>query len=206
VPAPTTAPTTSTSTSTAPTSKASAAPPSSASLATPPTLDASLDDGERVARIAERFLREHRRLRREDCSGFVEDVLRAAGVVRRGGARAMWTNAVEEGRVAHDSIRPGDLVFFDRTWDSNHNGLVDDTLTHVAIAVRMLDDGTVVMIHRSVDRIEELRMNLREPDAYERRGHVVNSYLRAPRYGGARSPRLSGELYHGHVRPPAAPR
>ena len=64
-----------------------------------------------------------------------------------------------------------------------------------AVAVRV-EEGAVVMVHRSSSRIEELRMNLARPDT-----PVANSWLRNPRYGPKMGPRLSGQLYRGHARP-----
>jgi hypothetical protein len=158
-----------------------------------------------VARIAERYLIQKPKLRREDCSGLVNDVLRDAGAPdHAGGARHHWQRAQQDKRVAHDPIRRGDLVFFDRTYDSNRNGKVDDTLTHVAIVIDVLKDDTVIMAHRSSSKIEELRMNLRAPSAHMIDGEVANSFLRVPRYGPKDGPRFTGELYRGHARPPDA--
>ena len=191
----------------APTASAAPASAPSASsdviVASSSTTASSPSINQRVAVVARRFLVDKPPLRRPDCSGLVIDVLRAVGVQRNGGARLMWDNALAEHRVARDRIRPGDLVFFDRTWDSNGNGRVDDTLTHVAVVVAVEPDGTVVMVHRSSTQIEELRMSLAQPHVHAVKGVVVNSYLRSPRYGTASSPRLSAELYHGHARPPA---
>lgn len=168
-----------------------------------------------VARVASRFLARKPSLRRADCSGLVNDVLRQVGVDpanARGGTRQHWRRALHDGRVVReslrgDAIRAGDLVFFDRTYDANGNGRVDDALTHIAIALEDVHaDGTVVMVHRSSSRIEELRMNLRTPrlHVHPGRNDVVNSPLKTPRYGTMTTPRLTGELYRGHARPPRA--
>lgn len=158
--------------------------------------------GRDIALVAERYLTARPALRREDCSGLVDDILRDSGVDERGGTRSHWERAQAEGRISAAQTRPGDLVFFDRTFDANHNGRVDDTLTHMAVVIDVKEDGTVIMVHRSASRIEELRMNLRAPDAHMVDDSIVNSYLRSPRYGTKSSPRLSGQLYRGHARPP----
>jgi hypothetical protein len=65
-------------------------------------------------------------------------------------------------------------------------------------------DGTVIMVHRAGSGIEELRMNLRTPDAHTIENVVVNGHLKTPRYGTKSTPRLSGQLYRGHARPPSS--
>jgi hypothetical protein len=152
-----------------------------------------------VARSAARYLRDKPRLRREDCSGLVNDIMRDAGIASSGSTRAMFVAAEREGRLVNseDDVRPGDVVFFDRTYDSNRNGKVDDTLTHVAVVTTVAADGTVHMVHRAASSIAELKMHLRSPHDAQR-----NSYLRRPGYGGKGAPRLAGELYRGHARPP----
>lgn len=159
---------------------------------------ASADANEKVAHVAARYLRDKPRLRREDCSGLVNDILRDAGIASSGGARAQFLAAESDGRTVtnKDDVRPGDLVFFDRTYDSNRNGRVDDTLTHVAVVVAVAADGTVRMVHRSASSITELHMHLRLPHDEQR-----NSFLRRPGYGGSGAPRLAGQLYRGHARP-----
>ena len=54
----------------------------------------------------------------------------------------------------HDALAPGDLVFFDNTWDYNGDGMANDPLTHVGIVERQEDDGTIVFISRVAGAIE----------------------------------------------------
>ena len=118
-----------------------------------------------------------------------------------GNSRTLWSDAQKEGRVA-DQAAPGDLAFFDYTFDANANGRVDDELTHVAVVTSIEDNGTVVMIHRGSNQIKELRMNLSRPAVRRDGDRVLNDFLRAPSYGPADGPRLAGQLFHGFARPP----
>jgi hypothetical protein len=60
---------------------------------------------------------------------------------------------------------PGDLVFWDNTYDRNGNGRWDDDLTHAGIVVSVDDDGTIHYVHHNYRRgIVVEQMNLRAPD------------------------------------------
>ncbi|MEE8408141.1 MAG: CHAP domain-containing protein [Myxococcota bacterium] len=157
--------------------------------------------GEAVSKSAGWHLENRPRLERSDCSGLVESVLTRAGAPIRGSSRSFWTDARRNARL---SLRPhpGDLVFFDRTYDANRNRRVDDLLTHVAVVTRVDDDGTVVMVHRGSSGIRQLRMNLSYPSTHRRGDKVINDFLRARGYGGKRSPRLAGQLFRAVARPP----
>jgi peptidoglycan DL-endopeptidase CwlO len=167
------------------------------------------DEGERVARAARDLMRRPRPLLRDDCSGLLETVLQDVGVHRRGAVSAFWESAQRQGRVhSRELPSPGDLVFFDDTYDANRNGRVDDPLSHIAVVVEVEHDGTVIMVHKGRAAVQALRMNLVEPHVHRRDGRVLNDYLRAPGYGSRGGPRLSGELFRAFARPPsrAAPR
>ena len=80
-----------------------------------------------------------------------------------------------QGPVAH----PGDLVFFDNTWDYNGDGKVNDPLTHVGIVERQEPDGTVVFISRVAGAVERYHMNLGLPHVHKTAdGRILNDYLR----------------------------
>ena len=156
--------------------------------------------GARVADSAVWYLKNRPLTNRRDCSGLVEDVLSRAGVDVHGNSRTLWEDAKRDGRLVNKP-RPGDLAFFDRTYDANRNGKVDDRLTHVEIAIE--PGGTVVMVHRGSGRIQALRMNLGAPATHRLGEQVLNDYLAAPGYGLQNSPRLAGQLFCGFARPPA---
>jgi hypothetical protein len=76
--------------------------------------------------------------------------------------------------------RPGDVIFWDNTWDSNGNGIMgDDPRTHAGVVVGVDDDGTIRYVHEHVRRgvVVEV-MNLRHPgDYYDSRGKVINNAI-----------------------------
>lgn len=176
-----------------------------------PAAAAGVDGGQasdpwlqRVARSAQWHLAHTPSTRRRDCSGLVEAILTRAGSPVEGNSRTYWHQAERDGRTLTPRVEPmpGYLAFFDRTYDANRNGRVDDDLTHVAVVVAVEPDGTVVMVHRGSGRIKELRMNLREATDHRQQGRVTNDYLRSPAYGGAATPRLAAQLLRGYVYPP----
>ncbi len=77
------------------------------------------------------------------------------------------------------AVQPGDLVFFDNTWDFNRDGFINDPLTHVGVVERQEPDGTVVFISRVAGAIERYRMNLALPHVHmTAEGRVLNDYIR----------------------------
>lgn len=140
-------------------------------------------------------------LLRNDCSGLVMTVLHDVGAPRAGNTRTYWAGAARDGRVRSAAPAVGDLAFFDKTYDANGNGRVDDELTHVAIVTAIDGDGTVQMVHRGSGRITRLVLNTQH-SAPKLNGKKVNSYLRAPGYGAKNGPRLAGQLLRGFARPP----
>lgn len=170
---------------------------------------ATSDPGPRIAEVAERFVEERPTLLRNDCSGFVMTVLSEVGTPRQGGTQHFWQRAQSEGRVLDDGLphalpRPGDLAFFDRTWDKNGNGRVDDELTHIAIVTAVAADGTVSLAHHGGGRIGTLVLNVAHPAEHKRNGQVVNSFLASSSYAHGEQPRLAGQLLRGFARPPGS--
>lgn len=159
------------------------------------------DPRESVVASARWHLANRPGLRRRDCSGLVESILARAGITVQGNSRTLWEDAVRESRVV-ERPAPGDLAFFDRTYDANRNRRVDDLLSHVAVVIEVLDDGLVRMVHFGSRQVKELRLSLRHPDVRAQDGRVLNDYLRAPGYGPPDGPRLAGQLLRGFARPP----
>lgn len=98
-----------------------------------------------------------------------------------------------QGPVAH----PGDLVFFNNTWDYNGDGKVNDPLTHVGVVERQESDGTVVFISRVAGAVERYRMNLGLPHVHKTAaGRILNDYLRRKDPSDRSNTRyLAGELF-----------
>ena len=140
-------------------------------------------------------------LKRHDCSGLVQSILARAGIPAQGNSRTFWQDAVRESRVV-ERPSPGDLAFFDRTYDANGNRRVDDLLTHIAVVVEVTARGLVRMVHLGSRQVKELRLSLEQPGVRKEGGVVLNDYLRAPGYGPSDGPRLAGQLLRGFARPP----
>jgi hypothetical protein len=145
----------------------------------------------------------------DDCSGFVRASFSAVDVdlfalapERPGenGVRLIH-GFVERYGFLHQGPMPlpGDLVFFDDTWDRNRNGVLDDPLTHVAIVESIEPGGTFVVLHRSNRGVVREPMNLSRPhDHKDEHGRVVNAWLRGKLRGEAPdTPHLMGELFAG---------
>jgi hypothetical protein len=150
-----------------------------------------------------------------DCSGFVEAVYEAQGIPIRDAvpirpedewkASAALHRASRELGVLYGAEReplPGDLVFFENTYDRNHNGLADDGITHVGLVERVRPDGAVVFLHRSSRGVGRGTLDLRHPGAARAAsGEPLNTALRARGRRGARGGgALAGELFAGFGR------
>lgn len=94
-------------------------------------------------------------------------------------------------------VYPGDLVFFNNTWDSNGDGRVNDPLTHVGIVERQEPDGTILFISRVAGAVERYRMNLALPHVHTTvDGKILNDYLRRKdAIDPANTGYLTGELF-----------
>lgn len=127
---------------------------------------------------------------RFDCSGMVMAAYAGAGYRIGGGSRDLHAKAQSEG-LLHKRRRPhpGDIAFFDNTYDRNRNGRRDDPLTHVGVVESVDAAGTITVVHLGSSGVGRLKMNLDRPgDA------AVNSPLRSTsgRDGG---PVLAGQLW-----------
>jgi len=136
---------------------------------------------------------------RFDCSGFVQTVFGLADISLSGNTRSLFEKATLEKRLV-TFPSPGDVVFFDNTYDRNKNKRLDDTLTHIAIVVSVDTDGTVKMVHLGGSGITDLVMNVAHPKEHRSpEGKIWNSYLRINRKGET-SPRLAGQLFRTYAR------
>ena len=114
------------------------------------------------------------------------------------GVRIIHSHVQVQGRFYQGPVvRPGDLVFFNNTWDYNGDGKVNDPLTHVGIVERQESDGTVVFISRVAGAVERYRMNLGLPHVHKTAaGRILNDYLRRKDVTDRSNTRyLAGELF-----------
>ncbi len=137
---------------------------------------------------------------RYDCSGLVMAAHARAGLQLAGSSVSMLTLAKEAG-VFHRRKRPavGDVAFFGDTYDRNGNGRLDDPVTHVAVVVKVDEDGTVHMVHKGGRGVTPLIMNLQHASEHaDPQGKEINSYLRSRRSSDRAGTRyLAGELWIG---------
>ncbi len=87
---------------------------------------------------------------------------------------------------------PGDLIFWDNTYDRNGDGKWNDYLTHVGMVVGVKSDGTIQYVHDHIRKgITIERMNLLYPDVYVRKSNgkqiIVNAPMRM-KVAGVRHP------------------
>lgn len=161
--------------------------------------------GDAIADAARHYLTHAPAGFRDDCSGFVMAAYDRAGHPVSGNSRSFWDSAEAAGTTFRKDPAPGDLAFFDDTYDRNHNGRRDDPLTHVAVVIEVERDGTIVMAHGGTSKGRTtLRMNLHHP--HDRLGPddvVWNDWLRARRRGEPENAAyLSAELFRGFARAP----
>lgn len=114
------------------------------------------------------------------------------------GVRLIYNHLRQHGQLHQGPVvHPGDLVFFDNTWDFNGDGRLNDPLTHVGVVERTEDDGTVVFISRVAEAIERYRINLALPHVHKTAdGRTLNDYIRRKRPTDPEEMgHLAGELF-----------
>lgn len=71
---------------------------------------------------------------------------------------------------------PGDLIFWDHTWDTGDDPNYPNGHTHAGLVLSVADDGTVEYLHESTTRgVVVAYMNLYDPEATLKGGRVMNS-------------------------------
>jgi cell wall-associated NlpC family hydrolase len=130
---------------------------------------------------------------RSDCIGFVSYCFyKAAGVdlwsYAEGGSdngcELVYTGMNSRGMVFDaKTARPGDIIFFNNTYDFNGNGKWDDPLTHVAVVIDKIDYDTLVFIHWASGAVKEYHINLEQPrtaylDQKDGSRFTLNNWLR----------------------------
>jgi len=112
-----------------------------------------------------------------DCSGFVLETYRRAGIdlapfmnrYTGNGVARMFALALDYGLLTGDNLQPGDVIFWDNTYDRNGDGVWNDPLTHTGIVTAVNADGTVEFTHSHYrDGVVIAQMDLNDPGAAER--------------------------------------
>lgn len=152
-----------------------------------------------------------------DCIGTVSAAYWGAGTdlqrdffrYQGNGVTRLWRSLEDhDALIFENRPQPGNLVFWDNTWDANGDGVFgNDGHTHAGLVVEVHSDGEILYLHESVTRGVVIdKMNLLRPDeALGSDGEVVNS----PMYLGS-SPRkkdnppryLAGSLWAAFGRLP----
>jgi hypothetical protein len=139
----------------------------------------------------------------DDCSGLMHLAYWRPGLnlmpedARPGenGVAAIYRKARELGAV-REWPRPGDLVFFQETYDRNRDGQRNDGLTHIGVVERVSKDGQVTFVHRAGGGVKRSRLHLSQRDVRrDGKGRVLNDWLR--RADRKHPGQLAGELVVG---------
>jgi hypothetical protein len=124
-----------------------------------------------------------------DCTGVVRaayafadiDLAYRFGRYDGNGVRRVYLTLQDQGLLYATSYpAPGDIIFWDNTWDANGNKQADDELTHIGLVVATEQDGSISYLHyhyRLGPTVES--MNLLQPDMdLATDGRQVNAALR----------------------------
>ena len=139
----------------------------------------------------------------DDCSGLMHLAYWKPGLslmpedARPGenGVAAIYRKARELG-VVREWPRPGDLVFFQETYDRNRDGKRNDGLTHIGVVERVSADGLVTFVHKAGGGVKRSRLHLSKRDVRrDGKGRVLNDWLR--RADRKHPGQLAGELVVG---------
>ncbi|NBB91260.1 MAG: CHAP domain-containing protein [Spirochaetes bacterium] len=138
--------------------------------------------------VGVRSLRINGRRFRYDCTGTILAAYYGAGIdleaefsvyTGNGVARLFKLAAAHELVYTGDSPSPGDVIFWDNTYDRNGDGAWNDTLTHAGVVIRTYDDGSVDYVHHNYrEGIVVARMSLASPDLHQSGALIANSPMR----------------------------
>ncbi len=138
--------------------------------------------------VGARTLRINGRRFRYDCTGTILAAYYGAGIdleaefsayTGNGVARLFKLAAAHELVYSGDSPRPGDVIFWDNTYDRNGDGTWNDPLTHAGVVIRTYEDGSVEYVHHNYrEGIVVARMSLASPDLHQSGALLVNSPMR----------------------------
>ena len=163
------------------------------------TLQAQLVQSARALLDRRNIVIEGERIR-HDCIGMVAAAYTMSGMDITHSISDLHAQAEAAG-IAHTLKlpHPGDIAFFDNSYDKNGNGVRDDPFTHVTIVERVDAEGTITMIHLGGKGkpVSRRVMNLYHPDdKRDAAGDTINSTLRSVsgRDGG---PELTSQLFRG---------
>jgi hypothetical protein len=145
-----------------------------------------------------------------DCSGTVRAIYWFAGIdlARRfaryggNGVNRLY-RTLEDLQLLYDTTRPvpGDLIFWDNTYDRNGDGEWNDPLTHAGMVVRTAEDGGIEYVHLNYHKGIVIEfINLLDSDTHQVKAggtvRIVNSPMRLGAAGRSQPGRwLASHLY-----------
>ncbi|MGL4562998.1 MAG: CHAP domain-containing protein [Brevinema sp.] len=147
-----------------------------------------------------------------DCSGFVAFLFHLAGLnlkkiygIGDNGVAAIWEGLQERGYILeHRDLAPGDIIFFDNTYDMNKNSLWDDELSHIGVVESVDQFHTITYVHYGSRGVARANMNLKHPDTFSTNINGVtyrfNDLLRHSSERGVNHRYFSSTLYRGSAR------
>lgn len=124
-----------------------------------------------------------------DCIGTVSAIFYMANIDvqkdfprYRGDGVSRLFQSLRAQHVLHRDVipRPGDIIFWDNTWDANGDGnLNDDLLTHAGVVMSVDPDGTIHYVHEHIIKgVTMESMNLLRPrDYYDPQGRIINNAM-----------------------------
>lgn len=188
------------------TSSVSAAPPKSPVQEISKTQKLLIEEARRLIGVEKIFVKG--KSFSHDCSGTVMAIYWYAGIdlsrnfsrYTGGGTERIYKYLKDEGLLYRTKLpAPGDIIFWDNTYDKNKNGKPDDYLTHMGMVVSVDKTGTIEYIHENYRKgIILARMNLYKADTYfeviEGKKIILNDPMRMR--GSPKSKKwLSSQLY-----------
>ena len=146
---------------------------------------------------------------RADCSGTARGIYAKAGFDLKSESHQEMNDVArlhalvkEQGSLRNHAPRIGDLIFFDNTYDKNHDGKLNDKLSHIGVVEKIEPDGTILFVHRIHTGIVRFRMNLQSPKALRnKKGERQNHRLVRARDGAPA--KTAAELFSGFGTLPA---
>ena len=144
-----------------------------------------------------------------DCSGTVMALYWYAGIdlgrnfskYTGGGTERIYKYLDDEGLLYKTKLPvPGDIIFWDNTYDKNGNGKSDDYLTHMGMVVSSDSKGNIEYIHENYRKgVVLAKMNLYKPDQYYEivsgKKIILNDPMRMRGSPETSKGWLSGQLY-----------
>lgn len=139
-----------------------------------------------------------------DCTGVVLAIYASAGIDLlsplsgySGNGVARLNSYLEDLGLLYSTPipAPGDLIFWDNSYDRNGDGRWNDRLTHVGMVVSVDEEGTVTYVHHNYRKgVVLAKMNLLTPDLVVQGEKRINSAMRM-RDGRSYPKWLSSHLY-----------